>query len=43
MWADLTQNQWVALAWVELLVVYVGYLGYLRWLRNKKAKSEGNE
>ncbi len=41
MWADLTQNQWVALAWVELLVVYVGYLGYLRWLRNKKARSEG--
>ncbi len=43
MWADLTQNQWVALAWVELLVVYVGYLGYLRWLRNKKARSEGEE
>lgn len=43
MLADLTQNQWVALAWVELIVVYVGYLAYLRWLRNKKARSEGNE
>lgn len=43
MLADLTQGQWVALAWGELLIVYAGYLGYLRWLRQKKAKAEGGK
>ncbi len=43
MLADLTQNQWVAIAWGELLLVYAGYLLYLRWLARKKAKLEGEE
>ncbi|HLV11219.1 MAG TPA: hypothetical protein VKY42_02120 [Trueperaceae bacterium] len=40
---DLTQNQWVALAWAELLIVYLGYFLYLRWLERKKPKAEGEE
>lgn len=43
MLADLTPNQWVALAWAELFVVYAGYLAYLRWLRHKKPRSEAGD
>lgn len=43
MWADLTPNQWVAIAWVELLGVYAGYFLYLRWLERKKPEAEGEE
>ncbi len=43
MLADLTPNQWVALAWAELFLVYAGYFAYLRWLARKKAKAEGEE
>lgn len=43
MLADLTPGQWVAFAWIELIVVYVGYLLYLRWLERKKPKPEGEQ
>lgn len=35
MWANLTANQWVAFAWLQLVIVYVGYLVYLRWRARK--------
>lgn len=40
MWADLTQNQWVAIAWIELLLVYGGYLFYLNW-KSRKGTRDG--
>ena len=42
MLADLTHNQWVALAWIELLLVYAGYLFYLNW-KSRKAPSDEAE
>lgn len=39
MWANLTTQQWVALAWIELVIAYVGYLWYLNW-RARKAEEE---
>lgn len=39
MWDNLTANQWVAFAWLELVVVYAAYLLYLNW-RARKADEE---
>lgn len=39
MLADLSANQWVAIAWIELLVVYAGYLFYLNW-RSRQAPND---
>ncbi|HET8985186.1 MAG TPA: hypothetical protein VFN03_05460 [Trueperaceae bacterium] len=39
MWDNLTTPQWVALAWIELVIVYAGYLWYLNW-RARKAEEE---
>lgn len=41
MLADLSQNQWVAIAWIELLLVYAGYLFYLNWKSRKAPRDEG--
>lgn len=41
MLADLTANQWVAIAWIELLLVYAGYLFYLNWRARKAPRDEG--
>ncbi|HZJ08363.1 MAG TPA: hypothetical protein VFD39_01585 [Trueperaceae bacterium] len=42
MLADLTQNQWVAIAWVELLLVYAGYLFYLNW-KSRRPPHDGSD
>lgn len=39
---DLTQWQWVALAWLQLAVVYGGYLLYLA-LRRRRLERERAE
>lgn len=42
MFANLTHWQWVAVAWLEVIVVYGGYLFYLRW-RERQAKHPGGK
>lgn len=39
MLANLTTSQWVAFAWIELILVYAGYLWYLN-RRARKAEEE---
>ncbi len=36
MFDHLTHWQWVALAWLELVVAYGGYMAYLTW-RDRRA------
>ncbi|MFO7546326.1 MAG: hypothetical protein R6W77_12615 [Trueperaceae bacterium] len=40
MWANLSHTQWIALAWGQLILAYVGYLVYLGWRARRAREGE---